>query len=52
MALTHQGVLPAMGLDAPTEQQSEREQTSEAATHLIFGVVAERVRSIVRGILD
>jgi putative membrane protein len=52
MALTHQGVLPAIGLDAPTEQQSEREQTSEAATHLIFGVVAERVRSIVRGILD
>ena len=52
MALTHQGVLPAMGLSAPTEQQSEREQTSEAATHLIFGVVAERVRSIVRDVLD
>jgi putative membrane protein len=52
MALTHEGVLPAIGLDAPTEQQSEREQTSEAATHLIFGVVAERVRSIVRDILD
>jgi putative membrane protein len=52
MALTHQSVLPAMGLSAPTEQQSEREQSSEAATHLIFGVVAERVRSIVRNILD
>ena len=52
MALTHQGVLPAMGLSAPAEQQSEREQTSEAATHLIFGVVAERVRSIVRDMLD
>ncbi len=52
MALTHQGVLPAMGLSALAEQQSEREQTSEAATHLIFGVVAERVRSIVRDMLD
>jgi putative membrane protein len=52
MALTHQGVLPAMGLDAPPGQQSEREQTSEAATHLIFGVVAERVRNIVRDMLD
>lgn len=52
MALTRQDVLPAMGLDAPAEQQSEREQTSEAATHLIFGVVAERVRSIVRGMLN
>lgn len=52
MALTHQGILPAMGLSAPAEQQSEREQTSEAATHLIFGVVAERVRHIVRDMLD
>jgi hypothetical protein len=41
-----------MGLSAPVEQQSEREQTSEAATHLIFGVVAERVRSIVRAIIE
>lgn len=52
MALTHQSVLPAMGLSALAEEQSEREQTSEAATHLIFGVVAERVRSIVRDIID
>jgi putative membrane protein len=52
MALTHQSVLPAMGLSTPAEQQSGREQTSEAATHLIFGVVAERVRSVVRDMLD
>jgi putative membrane protein len=52
MALTHQGILPAMGLSASAEQQSEREQTSEAATHLIFGVVAERVRRIVRDMID
>jgi len=52
MALTQQGVLPAMDLSAPAEQQSEREQTSEAATHLIFGLVAERVRSIVRNMIN
>jgi len=52
MAITRQGVLPAIGLGAPTGQQSEREQTSEAASHLIYGVVAERVRSIVRDLLD
>lgn len=52
MALTHEGLLPAMGLSAPAEQQSEREHTSEAASHLIFGFVAERVRSVVRNLID
>jgi putative membrane protein len=52
MALTHEGVLPAMSLGAPPEEQTQREQSSEAATHLIYGVVAERVRSLVRGALD
>jgi putative membrane protein len=52
MALTHEGVLPAMALSAPPEQQGEREQSSEAATHLIYGIVAERIRSIVRDLLD
>lgn len=52
MALTHEGILPAMALSAPPEQQSEREQSSEAATHLVYGIVAERVRSVVRGVLD
>lgn len=52
MALTHEGVFPAMGLNAPPEEQSQREQSSEAASHLIYGVVAERVRSLVRNMLD
>lgn len=52
MALTHQGLLPAMSLSEPPAQQSRREQTSEAATHLIYGVVAEQVRSVVRRVLD
>ena len=52
MALTHEGILPAMSLSAPPEEQTQRERTSEAATHLLYGVVAERVRSIVRNMLD
>lgn len=51
MALTHEGVLPAMALSGPPEQQSEREQSSEAASHLVFGVVAEWVRHTVRELL-
>lgn len=52
MALTHRGILPAMELSAQPEEQSEREHSSEAATHLIYGIVAERVRSMVREIID
>ena len=51
MTLTHETALPAMGLAAEVEDQSPREQTSEAASHLLYGVVAERVRSFVRGLL-
>ena len=52
MTLTHETALPAMELSAPVDEQSPREQTSEAATHLVYGLVAERVRSFVRGLLD
>jgi putative membrane protein len=52
MALTHDSALPAMGLAAPTEDQSAREHSSEAATHIVYGVVAERVRRLVRSLLD
>jgi putative membrane protein len=52
MTLTHETALPAMGLSAPADEQTTREHTSEAATHILYGVVAERVRRIVRGLLD
>ena len=51
MTLTHETALPAMGLSAQVEEQTPREQTSEAASHLLYGLVAERVRSFVRGML-
>lgn len=51
MTLTHEGALPAMGLDAPKEEQEPQEQSSETATHILYGVVTEKVRAWVRGLL-
>jgi putative membrane protein len=52
MALTHDSALPAMGLSAEVEDQEPREHASEAASHVVFGVVAERVRSLTRSFMD
>ena len=52
MSLTHESALPSMGLAAPPEEQTTREHTSEAASHLLYGTVTERVRSMVRKALD
>jgi putative membrane protein len=52
MALTHDSALPAIGLAAEPADQTPREHSSEAASHVIFGVVAERVRSLTRGLMD
>lgn len=51
-ALTHQSALPAIGLSAEPHQQTQREQTSEMITHVIFGVVTEVVRSLTRKLLN
>ncbi len=51
MSLTHETALPAMGLAAEAEDQTAREHTSEAASHILYGVVAEKVRHFVRGLL-
>jgi putative membrane protein len=51
MTLTHGTALPAMGLTEDVEEQTTRERTSEATSHLVYGLVAERVRSFVRSML-
>jgi hypothetical protein len=51
LALTHETALPAMGLEAKLEEQTPREHASEAATHVVYGVVAERVRRLARRVL-
>ena len=48
MALTHEGALPALGLSAQPQDQSTREKSSEMVTHVVFGLVTEGVRKIVR----
>jgi putative membrane protein len=50
-SLTHGTVLPAMGLGAKPEEQTARERTSEMATHVVYGVVTETVRRVVRKML-
>ncbi len=51
MTVTHEGALPALGLSAPPSDQQPRERRSEAATHIVYGVVCETVRSVVRRML-
>ncbi len=48
MAFAHEGALPAFGLSAPPKDQKPREQRSEMVTHVVYGLVAETVRKIVR----
>lgn len=50
-SLTHGTMLPAMGLAAEPEEQTTRERTSELATHIVYGVVTETVRRVVRKML-
>lgn len=41
---THESTLPLLGLVEPPTQQPLREQTSEIATHALYGFVVEFVR--------
>lgn len=50
-AMTHEGALPAMGLSAKPSEQQPREKRSEVATHVVYGVVTEVVRRLVRPML-
>jgi putative membrane protein len=48
MTVTHEGAIPALGLGASPENQEPREQRSEMATHIVYGVVCETVRNVLR----
>lgn len=50
-SLTHEGVLPEMGLSDPPEEQTTRERASEIGTHVVYGIVTEMVRQTVRKFL-
>jgi putative membrane protein len=49
--LTHESVLPVMGVAAKPEEQTFREHSSELASHIVYGVTTELVRSLVRRML-
>ena len=51
MALTQETTLPAMGLAPAPADQTTRQKTSEIASHIIFGLVAETTRRLVRKML-
>jgi putative membrane protein len=46
--LTHESVLPRMGLARPKEQQPTQERISEWVTHAVYGIFTDSVRRIVR----
>lgn len=48
IALTHDNTLPFLGSAVKPELQTKRERTSELASYVVYGVVTETVRSIVR----
>lgn len=48
LLLTHESALPLLGLDKPPTQQPLREQSSEVATHALYGFAVEAVRRFLR----
>jgi len=46
--ITHEALLPKMGLAAPTGQQPTQERLSEWITHAAYGVGTDSVRRLVR----
>ena len=46
--LTHESILPRMGLARPKEEQPTQERISEWVTHAVYGIFTESVRRFVR----
>ncbi len=46
--ITHETVLPRMGLARPKEEQPAQERISEWVTHAVYGIFTDSVRRIVR----
>jgi putative membrane protein len=51
-AFTHDGALPALGLAPRSDYQTTREKTSELASNIVYGVVTETVRRVVRRMIS
>lgn len=46
--LTHESILPRMGLASPKEEQPAQERISEWVTHAVYGIFTDAVRRAVR----
>jgi putative membrane protein len=46
--ITHETLLPKMGLTAPPGEQPTQERISEWVTHAVYGVATDTVRRVVR----
>jgi putative membrane protein len=46
--LTHESILPGLGLSAAKEDQPTQERISEWVTHAVYGIFTEAVRRAVR----
>jgi putative membrane protein len=49
--ITHESILPRLGLTAPPGRQPTQERISEWVTHAVYGVATDSVRRAVRGAL-
>jgi putative membrane protein len=49
--ITHESVLPRMGLSAPKEEKPTQERVSEWVTHAVYGIFTDSVRRMVRRVL-
>jgi len=50
--ITHESVLPKIGLARPKEQQPAQERISEWVSHAVYGIFTDAVRRGVRRVLD
>lgn len=46
--ITHESVLPRMGLSRPKDELPTQDRISEWATHAVYGVTTDSVRRLVR----
>ncbi|MFY9938804.1 MAG: DUF1440 domain-containing protein [Silvibacterium sp.] len=46
--LTHESILPRMGLARPKEEQPTQERISEWVTYAVYGIFTDAVRRVVR----
>lgn len=49
--LTHESLLPKMGLSAPKEKQPAQERISEWVSHAVYGIFTDAVRRGVRRVI-